>query len=186
MYKRQSGAYSTNVLIASGNLGVSSTGTRLVNDTLPLHIDGVVRVVGIVTDQGVRATATATVGAGGTISNITISDPGRGYSTVPTVTVENSAELATGSFAFNETVTGQTSGVTGVVKSWDHDNRALKVAIVSGSFQKGELIVGAAATHKISSITLDDIYDDFADNDIIETEADKILDFTEINPFGEL
>lgn len=181
-----SGAYSTNVLITSGNLGVSSIGTRLVNDTLPLHVDGVVRVVNIVTDQGVRATATATVGAGGTISNITISDPGRGYSTVPTVTVENSAELATGSFAFNETVTGQTSGVTGVVKSWDHDNRALKVAIVSGSFQKGELIVGAAATHKISSITLDDIYDDFADNDIIETEADKILDFTEINPFGEL
>ena len=47
------------------------------------------------------------------------------------------------------------------------------------------MIVGAAATHKISSITLDDIYDDFAENDVIETEADKILDFTEVNPFGE-
>ena len=94
--------------------------------------------------------------------------------------------MAAGSYEFNETVTGQTSGVTGVVKSWDHDSRTLKVSIVSGSFQKGELIVGAAATHKISSITLDDLYDDFAENDVIETEADKILDFTEKNPFGEL
>ena len=149
-------------------------------------VDGLVRVTGITTEQGVRATATATVSAGGTVSSITISDPGRGYRTAPTVTFENSAEMAAGSFEFNETVTGQISGVTGVVKSWDYDTRVLKVSIVSGSFTKGEMIVGAAATHKISSITLDDIYDDFAENDVIETEADKILDFTEVNPFGEL
>ena len=49
-----------------------------------------------------------------------------------------------------------------IVKSWDYDTRVLKVSIVSGSFTKGEMIVGAAATHKIGSITLDDIYDDFA------------------------
>ena len=181
-----SGAYSINVLVAEGNLGVAYSGTRLESDPVELPIDGLVRVTGITTEQGVRATATSTVSAGGTVSSITISNPGRGYRTAPTVTFENSAEMAAGSFEFNETVTGQTSGVTGVVKSWDHDNRTLKVSIVSGSFQKGELIVGAAATHKISSITLDDIYDDFAENDVIETEADKILDFTEKNPFGEL
>ena len=104
----------------------------------------------------------------------------------PPVTVDTPIGFSTGSFEFNETVTGQTSGVTGIVKSWDYDTRVLKVSIVSGSFTKGEMIVGAAATHKISSITLDDIYDDFAENDVIETEADKILDFTEVNPFGEL
>lgn len=181
-----SGAYSINVLVADGNLGVANSGTRLESDSVELSTDGLVRITDIVTQQGVQATATATVSAGGTISNITLSNPGSGYRTVPTVTFESSAEMAAGSFEFNETVTGQTSGVTGVVKSWDHDNRTLKVSIVSGSFQKGELIVGAAATHKISSITLDDIYDDFAENEVIETEADKILDFTEINPFGEL
>ena len=181
-----SGAFGLEVLVAEGNLGVPNSGTRLESDPLELVIDGRVRITGIATQQGTRATATATVSAGGTISNISITDPGSGYRTAPTITFENSAEMAAGSYEFNETVTGQTSGVTGVVKSWDHDSRTLKVSIVSGSFQKGELIVGAAATHKISSITLDDLYDDFAENDVIETEADKILDFTEKNPFGEL
>ena len=147
------------------------------------------------TVQGVNATATAVLGVGGSVTGLTITNPGLGYSNAPTVTMSpatapgsNTIGITTGHFKFNETVTGQTSGVTGVVKSWDHDTRTLKVSIVSGTFQKGEKIVGdeSSASHKINSIILDDIYDDFAENDVIETEADKILDFTEKNPFGEL
>ena len=72
----------------------------------------------------------------------------------PPVTVDTPIGFSTGSFEFNETVTGQTSGVTGIVKSWDYDTRVLKVSIVSGSFTKGEMIVGAAATTKLVLLLL--------------------------------
>ena len=48
-----------------------------------------------------------------------------------------------------------------------------------------EAVVGAGVSYRISSI--EDNFDNvpFADNDNIELEADKILDFSEKNPFGE-
>jgi hypothetical protein len=55
-------------------------------------------------------------------------------------------------------------------------------------FVVGDLIVGenSSATYRILSYDtykLDDAYDDA---DEIQQEADDIIDFTEINPFGEV
>ena len=48
----------------------------------------------------------------------------------------------------------------------------------------GEVVVGAGASYRILSV--DSEFDiAFAGNDEIETEADTILDFSEVNPFGE-
>ena len=55
-----------------------------------------------------------------------------------------------------------------------------------GIFEGAEQIVGQStgASRKLRIIDLDPTDDGFADNFNIETEADKILDFTEQNPFG--
>ena len=50
----------------------------------------------------------------------------------------------------------------------------------------GETIVGAAsgASHVLRVIDKEPDNDPYADNFDIETEADKIIDFSERNPFG--
>ena len=42
----------------------------------------------------------------------------------------------------------------------------------------------SGAFYVITKQNTDDLVSAFADNDIIETEADAILDFSETNPFG--
>jgi subtilase family serine protease len=60
------------------------------------------------------------------------------------------------------------------------------VSVISGSFVTGETIVGAAsgASRQLRIINTDDINDPYAQNEEIELEADQIIDFSEINPFG--
>ena len=82
-------------------------------------------------------------------------------------------------------VRGVSSGTTAYVKDWDADTRILKVSIVGSNFATGELIVGAAATHKVYSIDTFDQYDEYAENIQIENGADGILDFSQKNPFGD-
>ena len=63
----------------------------------------------------------------------------------------------------------------------------LTVKVVDGTFSPGELIIGreSGATYAMRSQIVDDLVTPFADNDNIETEADRILDFTQSNPFGD-
>ena len=73
------------------------------------------------------------------------------------------------------------------------DKRVLKVTNISGSgFAIGENVVGIGTTqngsdseYKIFSKSGDDEYDNYAENILVESEADAILDFTEDNPFGD-
>ena len=93
---------------------------------------------------------------------------------------------STGNFVFNEIVTGQTSGTTARVKTWNSTTNTLEVGTVAGTFALGEYIVGksSGASHKLRLLDTDPLDDGFADNKTIETVADTILDFTEGNPFG--
>ena len=164
--------------------------------------DGVVGIITITNDGGgyvdiptitftgiatVSAAATAIVSAAGTITQIRITNAGLGYTTSPIITIANPPQIVgVGTFVFNEIVTGSTSGTTARVRSWNVITNVLEVSTVSGSFTPGESIVGTAssASRKLRSIDAFAVEDGYSDNEIIETEADGIIDFSNVNPFG--
>ena len=69
--------------------------------------------------------------------------------------------------------------------------RHLDVVHVKGQFTVGQSIIGATsgATWSLESsaddMPTDNVFEDVADNNIIQDEGGDILDFTEHNPFGE-
>ena len=123
---------------------------------------------------------------------IYVQNPGRGYSSAPTVTIADPESLSgLGTFLFNEVIIGERSKTEARVKAWDNDTNILKVSNVSiGSTQlgffPGETIKGkeSGAEYPLQSFNQDDIYNEYTENDIFESEADDILDFSESNPFG--
>ena len=123
--------------------------------------------------------------ASGQVSQIRYSNAGAGYTFTPEVTFTLPTSDTFGDYEYNEVVTGQRSGATGYVREWDADDRILKLATVNGTFQRGESVVGAGASYKVSTVDTNEFLDEFADNIDIESEADKIIDFSQVNPFGE-
>ena len=134
----------------------------------------------------VSAAATAVVSAAGTISNIFLTNAGVGYSVAPTMSIAASGSSGSGTFQFNEIVTGSSSGTTARVRVWNSETNELEVGTVSGEFTRGETITGqtSGAAYKLRIADAQPADDGFADNINIETEADSIIDFSEQNPFG--
>jgi len=145
-----------------------------------------------------NATGVAIVSAGGTITDIRLTNAGFGYVTAPVITIANpNTGVGTGNFFLNEVVKGQSSLCTARVKDWDADTNVLKISNISTNFALNEILVGSATTgefpgmgqtgsYTINKISLDEFQDDeFANNLVIENEADGgLVDFTESNPFG--
>ena len=153
-----------------------------IDTTLPTGVTtgfgyGVINNAGVVTAGYIRY--------GGENYNLT------GLSTITSVVVDTPVGLGStvgvGTFIYNEVVFGGTSGTEARVNSWDSVAVELTVKVVDGTFTPGELIIGreSGATYAMRSQIVDDLVTPFADNDNIETEADKILDFTQSNPFGD-
>jgi hypothetical protein len=94
--------------------------------------------------------------------------------------------MSSGSFVFNEIVTGTESGVTARVRSWNSVTNILEVSQVTGEFIPGENIVGSAssASHYLRKLDVFAVKDGFTNNEEIEVEANKVIDFSETNPFG--
>ena len=136
--------------------------------------------------SSVSAAATAVVSAAGTITQIRITNAGLGYTLAPTITIGNPSLNSFGNFIFNEVVVGSQSGVTARVRSWNSVSNVLEVSQVNGEFIAGENIVGTAssASHYLKKIEVFSPKDGFTNNEEIEQEADKIIDFSETNPFG--
>ena len=134
----------------------------------------------------VSAAATAVVSAAGTISSIFLTNAGVGYSVAPTMSIAASGSSGTGTFQFNEIVTGSSSGTTARVRVWNSTTNELEVATVTGEFTRGETITGqtSGAAYELRVVDVQPADDGFADNINIETEADAIIDFSEQNPFG--
>jgi hypothetical protein len=67
-----------------------------------------------------------------------------------------------------------------------YKNILLNVSTVSGEFVVGENIVGSSsgASYPLRTVDVDTTNDGYSANDEIEIEADKIIDFSESNPFG--
>jgi hypothetical protein len=137
---------------------------------------------------GINATARAYINTVGVVTSIRITNAGAGYTLAPTITI--SAPINTvgygGTYIINETVTGSISGTTALVKSWNAVTGELDVYKISGNFVNGDVIAGTASTaaYKLRTYTSDNLIDPYSQNDIIQSEADQILDFSESNPFG--
>jgi len=142
----------------------------------------------------VRATGISSINSAGFVTSIVLSNAGAQYVLTPDIVIEAPSYLgvttSSGSFVYNEIVTGGTSGATARVKEYDAVANTLEISIVSKEFISGESITGSesGAVGIISKVGTDvGSYDEvtpFADNDNIESEADAIIDFTTRNPFG--
>ena len=134
----------------------------------------------------VSAAATAVVSTAGTISAIHITNAGAGYTTPPTISIAAPIGTSTGTFVFNEIVTGGTSGATARVRTWNSVTNEIEISNVEGTFSISETLTGSTsgASRVVRLIDLTNYDDGFGDNDVFETEADDILDFSEGNPFG--
>jgi hypothetical protein len=105
----------------------------------------------------------------------------------PSITIAMDPD-ATTHYSLGETVTGGTTGTTAEVSFWDRDNHELKLINRTGNFTPGETITGAESGTVQNSVTVDNLTLEnvqYADNKYIETTANDLLDFTEVNPFGE-
>ena len=142
----------------------------------------------------VRATGISSINTAGFVTSILLSNAGAKYVLTPEVTIQNPSYVgvitSSGSFVYNEIVTGGTSGATARVKEYDAVANTLEIAIVDKDFIVGESITGSesGAVGVVSKVGTDiGSYDEvtpFADNDNIQSESDRIIDFTERNPFG--
>jgi len=135
---------------------------------------------------GQNAQATAVLNSTGIVTSIRYSNCGAGYTISPNITITSPIGISTGTYTFNEVVTGSKTGTSAYVKEWNSNTKVLKISIIDGNFVIGETLVGVGGSYTIYSIQKDDIYDTYAENDQIEIEADNVIDFSERNPFGEL
>ena len=136
---------------------------------------------------GTTAQGVAIVSAAGTVSAIYLTNAGAGYTVAPTITLSAPDLGGSGDFIPTETITGSTSGVTGIVKTWNSVTNILTYSNVSGDFVAGETITGSesSASYVIRVIEDDNTVNKYPDNDEIKLFAkDGILDFSESNPFG--
>ena len=83
-----------------------------------------------------------------------------------------------------------TATAKGVVAKWDLPTRKLKIRNIFGSFTGGVTVKGKDSDaqwvlHQAPEVLRNINNEAMEDNERIEQEADNIIDFTELNPFGE-
>ena len=181
------GAAATANLVTNGSgIGTVSIGNSgsgyPTNPTLIFNSAGV----------GNTATGRAIINSAGFVTSILISDAGTGYPSgftgnIGTVTPPPIIS-GTGTYKFNEIVTGSVSSATGRVKTWDVTTNTLKLGTTNGTFVSGDVAIGSTsdARYSVDYIESAEYADKYDKSDEIETEADSILDFTEKNPFGNV
>ena len=121
------------------------------------------------------------------VSRIEVTNSGFGYVTAPTITIGAASTVGIGTFHYGDTIVGSSSSTTAFVTDWNVTTGTLLARNLTGSFSVGETISNSkGAAYVLNSINYDD--DDVVNSgDEIQTFSDSsILDFTEINPFGEV
>ena len=145
--------------------------------------------------SGVTAIGIASITSDGKLNSVNLIKPGIGYTVAPTVSIAGFSTVGFGTFVYNETVTGQSSGVTARVRDFrttvspfpgTPPSTDLRVSLNTGEFYTGEVIVGSisSARYVVNNYDTESYDNPYDTNEEIETEADDILDFTESNPFG--
>ena len=121
------------------------------------------------------------------VSRIEISNAGFGYTVAPTITIGAASTIGFGTYHYGDTIIGQSSLTSAFVTNWDNPTGTLLARNLTGQFSVGETIINNnGAAYVLNNINYDD--DDVVNSgDEIQTFSDtSILDFTEINPFGEV
>lgn len=151
------------------------------------YVEPVVSISGPVSG-GTTAIAKAFLNGTGGISTVRIINAGCGYTQAPTVTISAGSTISSGNFIINESVTGSISGASGIVNSWDADTKILKVTGFGTAFVTGDFVVGAASSATYIIAESDEFKSaiGYDESKVIQEESDDIIDFTEINPFGEV
>ena len=97
-----------------------------------------------------------------------------------------------GNFIVDEQVYQGTSlaaaTATGIVASWDSATKTVRVNTVVGTFAAPKKVTGVTSAAYYDQATVDDQLlptVPYADNKILETDGDSILDFTELDPWSE-
>ena len=97
-----------------------------------------------------------------------------------------------GNFIVDEQVYQGTSlaaaTATGIVASWDSATKTVRVNTVVGTFAAPKKVTGETSGAYYDQATVDDQLlptVPYADNKILETDGDNILDFTELDPWSE-
>lgn len=94
----------------------------------------------------------------------------------------------TGIFTIGEVVTGSISNVTGEVKSWNPSTRVLQIINRTGTFVENESLTGddSEAVWIVDNFsTIENTNSEYDQNKYIEDTADPLIDWGEVNPFGE-
>ncbi len=137
--------------------------------------------------SSISAQAIAVINNSGSVTQIRIINSGLGYTNPPQIQIgPPNIMVGFGTYQYNETVIGNLSNSSARVKSWNSITKILQISNESGSFIPGENITGqiTGAVYSLRSSNLDNIGNNYGQNDIIQQEANNILDFSEINPFG--
>jgi len=142
-----------------GRIGITSTGSEYSSPPVITISES---------PHGEDAEAISVLSTSGIVTSIRYLNAGSGYIEPVTISAENSVEITTGTYSFNEMVTGEITNTQAYVKEWDSSSRILKVSIVDGSFAVGETVIGIGASYKIYEIETDDLYNAFASNKEIE------------------
>lgn len=105
------------------------------------------------------------------------------------VTLRMTANTASNNFTVGETITANTSGVSGTVTYWDRPTGTLKVTDLLGTFANNQMVTGnTSGAHFVIHNAVDPLTDpqerEMYDNFVIQTEADNYVDLSENNPFG--
>jgi len=159
---------------ATATLSGDGVGSITVTDGGEHYKTALPPTVTITGGGGNGATATATVSAAGIVTGITVTAPGTGYTTVPTVTIDYSPKDSRAE-----------------VKSWDSATRALQIINRTGTFNTAETIKGQSSgalwsPESYNTLNNTNTADTIDQNYSFETQDDDILDFTEVNPFGSV
>jgi len=159
---------------ATAALSGDGVGSITVTDGGEYYKSALPPTVTITGGGGNGATATATVSAAGIVTGITVTAPGTGYTSVPTVTIDYSPKDSRAE-----------------VKSWDSSTRALQIINRTGTFNTAETIKGQSSgalwsPESYNTLNNTNTADTIDQNYSFETQDDDILDFTEVNPFGSV
>jgi hypothetical protein len=80
--------------------------------------------------------------------------------------------------------------VVAIVQNWDSTANTLSVTNIAGEFVDGHVIVGASSNARYTLASYNPLKDstrnETYDNLYIENQANNIIDFAEINPFGKI
>jgi hypothetical protein len=177
--------FSAEALIGNGVVGVvtiSDGGSGYIKNSPP-SVSFTNETFG---DGGLNASGISSVSVASTVYAINMTNRGKEYLAPPTIVIGNPVLVGSGNYENNEYIIGSTSGASAKVNSWNKVTKILTITKPNGAFVPGETITGqnSEASYKLSSTEEFDKTDTYSENEEIQIESNKIMDFSEKNPFG--